>query len=78
MLIRTQIYLSNEIKQELEKISKKERVSMGKMIRKILKKSLIENREFQNGNDMLELTKLKIKGGPKDLSSRADEYLYGK
>lgn len=78
MMIRTQIYLPSEIKKELEKISRKESIPMGEMIRKILKKSLIDNREFRKGNDMIELTKLRLKGGPRDLSSKLDEYLYSK
>lgn len=33
-------------------------------------------RKFTTGNNLLKLAGLKLKGGPRDLSSRLDAYLY--
>ena len=80
-MIRTQIYLTPEIKRELDLLKKRDGLGMGQVIRKVLHAALIKDRSFPNkqkkGNGLLELAKLGIKGGPKDLSARMDEYLYG-
>lgn len=50
---------------------------MAELVRKILKTGLAEKEIFlEKGNDLLKLTKLKIRGGPKDLSGKLDSYLY--
>jgi hypothetical protein len=36
----------------------------------------VEKRQM-TGKDLLKFSKLKIRGGPKDLSNRIDYYLYG-
>lgn len=33
-------------------------------------------RKFTTGNNLLKLSELRLKGGPRDLSSRLDTYLY--
>lgn len=77
-MIRTQIYLTAEIKRELDKIKKREGKPIGEIIRKILHKAIIIDRKEQKGNGLLELSKYAMKGrGPKDLSEHMDDYLYG-
>jgi len=77
-MLRTQIYLPEEYHEELGLIARKMNVPKAVVIRKILKKALQNKKEFvTKGNDLLSLAKLKIKGGPKDLSAKFDSYLYG-
>jgi hypothetical protein len=44
----------------------------------ILKNIVIKDRKEMTAWDLLDLAKLKIKGGPKDLSERAKFYIYSK
>jgi hypothetical protein len=44
----------------------------------ILKNVVIKDRKEMTALDLLDLAKLKIKGGPKDLSERAKFYIYSK
>lgn len=78
MMLRTQIYLPEEYHHELAIIAHNLGVPKAVVIRKILKKALKNKEELiGGGNDLLALSKLKIKGGPKDLSAKLDSYLYG-
>ncbi len=52
--------------EEKNKIERNLRLLLIKKIKKVAFK----------GNDLLDLAKLKIKGGPKDLSQKLDSYLY--
>lgn len=50
---------------------------MAEIVRVILERGLEKKEEFiGEGSDLVELNKLQLKGGPRDLSSRFDEYLY--
>lgn len=77
-MLRTQIYLPEEYHQELAIIAHNLGVPKAVVIRKILKKAL-KNKEdlIGKGNNLLSLSKLNFKGGPKDLSANLDSYLYG-
>lgn len=76
-MLRTQIYLPEEIYQELVLWARKMDLPMAEVVRKILKTGLKKKEEFlEKGNDLLALTRLKISGGPKDLSKKFDFYLY--
>jgi hypothetical protein len=76
-MLRTQIYLPEETHQELILWAKKMDLPMAEVVRRILKSGLKQKEGFlEKGNDLLTLTKLKIKGGPLDLSKKLDLYLY--
>lgn len=48
-----------------------------KKAEELLRLFVIKNTDFmQHGSDLKEMAKLGIKGGPRDLSSRLDFYLY--
>jgi len=50
---------------------------MAEIVRKFINAGLDRKEEFlEKGNDLLALTKLKIKGEPKNLSKKLDFYLY--
>lgn len=78
-MVRTQIYLEEEIHKALSKLARQEKASMAKIARDILKEG-IEKRKTTDtsGKDVLEgLLTSAITGGPNDLSKNIDHYLYG-
>lgn len=77
-MLRTQIYLPEEFRSQLNDLADKLDLSMAAVIRMILKKGLQKKEEIMiKRNDLWKLANLKIKGGPKDLSKKLDYYLYG-
>jgi len=46
-------------------------------LNRILKRIRIKEKTPMRGEELLEFTRLKIKGGRKDLSEKTDYYLYG-
>lgn len=77
-MLRTQIYLPEEFRSQLNDLADKLDLSMAAVIRMILKKGLQKKEEIMTRrNDLWKLANLKIKGGPKDLSKKLDYYLYG-
>lgn len=77
-MLRTQIYLPEDCHSELTDLAQKAGVPMSEIIRKMLKVELKEKDKYlTKGNSLASLAKLKITGGPKDLSAKFDSYLYG-
>ena len=80
MMIRTQVYLPEELHQELMFLSKTEKVNFSTLIREGAKvlierkrtKKLRKNKGWGKG-----FIGACSKGGPKDLASKIDYYLYG-
>ena len=76
-MLRTQIYLPEETHQELTLWARKMDLPMAEVARRIIKTGLEKKEKFfEKGNDLLLLAKLKIRGGPKDLSQKLDFYLH--
>lgn len=77
-MIRTQIYLDKDIHEDLTALAKKERESMAKIARDILKEGLQKRKSLdKSGKKVLKkLIGIKAKGGPSDLSENLDHYLY--
>lgn len=76
-MLRTQIYLPEEIHSELLEWARKMELPMAELVRRLIKAGLQRKESlFEKGNDLLKLAKLKIKGGPTDLSEKLDSYLY--
>lgn len=77
-MVRTQIYLPIEYQEELAIMAREQGVPKAVIIRRIIKKSLGKKiNSIKDTSPLLSLAKLNFKGGPKDLSSRIDYYLYG-
>ena len=60
-------------------ITKKEYKELYKLkerLDNILKTTIVKEKQIMRGGDLLTFSKLKIKGGPKDLSRKMDSYLY--
>ena len=75
-MIRTQIYLPTSMYQQLVAWAQQINQPMAGVIRMLVTKGLNE-RQKKPMNNLADLAKLNITGGPKDLSSKMDEYLYG-
>lgn len=73
-MIRTQIYLPEAMVRKLRAIRSQQKRAVGEIIREAVEKFLNDQKDE---NDILELTKLELSGGPKDLSDNLDAYLYG-
>lgn len=78
-MIRTQIYLDKDIHKDLTVLARQEKESMAKVARDILKEGIQKRKKLdKSGKEVLrKLLSLKIKGGPTDLSTNLDYYLYG-
>lgn len=76
-MLRTQIYLPEEIHSELNEWARKMELPMAELVRRIIRAGLQKKEElFKKGNDLLKLKRLKLRGGPTDLSQKLDSYLY--
>lgn len=74
-MIRTQVYLPQDLYNQLLMVARQESLPLAKIIRSALTKGL--KTSLKKDNDLLGLAGLKITGGPKDLSGNLDKYLYG-
>lgn len=75
--IRTTIYLDEDLYMRAKKKALEERTTLTELIKRSLKKEIIKKGQKKSDlNDLFTLGNLGITGGPKDLSSRLDEYLY--
>ncbi len=76
-MLRTQIYLPEEIFPPLDEMAGQFKVPRSAVIRLILQTGLKSRTEwFPRGNDLWKMADLKIKGGVKNLSQNLDNYLY--
>jgi len=78
-MIRTQIYLDEYIHKDLNILAKQEKESMAKVARDLLREGIQRRKKLdKSGKEILKrLLAMKIRGGPSDLSSNLDHYLYG-
>ena len=77
-MIRTQVYLPEELYQNISLVAEKEKKAKAEVIRQALEESLAKKRKSV-GATLMELAKLGKKlniKGPKDLSTNHDKYLY--
>lgn len=78
-MIRTQIYLPEDLYREIDIAATKEKKPKAHIIRDALKKGLAKKRQETIGEAFLRLSKLGKElnaRGPKDLSVNHDKYLY--
>mgnify|MGYP001576370652 CR=1 FL=1 len=77
-MLRTQVYLTEELYQEINLLAQKERKASAQVLRELLIEGLSQKKKRTSiGNALLTLSKIKAHG-PKDLSTNIDEYLYSK
>jgi len=79
LMIRTQVYFPEDLHRELFLLAKKENLAMAELVRQFVKIGVrIKRSKKSSGETLLKLASDAVKGLPKDLSNRHDEYLYGK
>lgn len=82
IMIRTQIYIPEEIHQATKLLAKKQGRTLAELIRSFIAVGIIEEKKKVKTPSLDRLIKLGVKGGPKDLSRNFDKYLvesiYGK
>ena len=77
-MIRTQIYLPEDLYQEVKIVAKKESKKSAQVMRDLLSEGLIRRKKKGTiGEALLYLSTVAVKGGPPDLSTNHDKYLYG-
>lgn len=75
-MIRTQIYLPEDLYREIDIVATKEKKPKAHIIRDALKKGLAKKKQETIGEAFRRLTAIAVKGGPSDLSVNHDKYLY--
>ena len=79
IMIRTQIYIPEEIHQATKFLAQKQGKSMAELLRSFITIGVVEERKKKKKQRSLSsLARLGIKSGPKDLSKNIDKYLYQK
>lgn len=78
-MIRTQIYIPDDIHRQLVSMANYQKKSMAELVRDFLEQGLKKelNADYTGIKTLQALSKLNLKGGPKDLSKNLDHYLYG-
>lgn len=76
-MLRTQIYLPEELSQELKLLALKEAKTTAEVIRKLLKEGLKKQKKKSTGAFLEKLASMAGRGH-KDLSSNFYDYAYGK
>lgn len=75
IMIRTQIYIPEEIHQATKFLAQKQGKSMAELLRSFITMGVIEEKKKIKTPSLDRLIKLGVKGGPKDLSKNFDKYL---
>lgn len=78
-MIRTQIYIPEITHKELTKLAEVKGQSMAQVVRDFIEEGVKKATEIDyTGKTVLRnLLDMKLTGGPKDLSTNLDHYLYG-
>ena len=77
-MIRTQIYLPKKQYEDVKLRASIAGKPAAEIIRDLIDKGLtVKQERSANKNGLLKLANLGITGGPKDLASKLDDYLYG-
>lgn len=79
IMVRTQVYVPDNIHRQLIQEARKEGSSMAHLVRDFIEAGLQHKKNTdQSGSSAIEaLLRMSVKGGPKDLSANLDKYLYG-
>lgn len=74
-MIRTQIYVPEVLHNRVKLLAKKQKKPFAEILREFIKQG-IKDQQRTKTKSLESLTKLKITGGPKDLSKNMDKYLF--
>lgn len=73
-MIRTQVYLTEDLYYRIQLEAKRVQKKAAEVVRELLHSGL-QKRQANAGKALLDIAKIGVKG-PKDFSSRIDDYLY--
>ena len=78
-MIRTHVYLTEELARDIKLLAKREKKREAEVIRKLLSEGLKSTPQVKRESTGASLLRLAAIGGtgPADLSQRLDDYLYG-
>ncbi len=77
-MIRTQIYIPETLHHKLQRLAEEKRQPLAAIVRQFLEDGVQKTREDVSGKTTIKnLLKLQATGGPRDLSTNLDHYLYG-
>ncbi len=76
-MIRTQIYIQETLHERAKTIARNKKQSLANLYRGFIAGGLQTAEKKRRGNSLDSLIKLNLKGGPRDLSTNIDHYLYG-
>ena len=74
-MLRTQLYLPEDLRREIDVVARKEKKPAAQVIRELLKTGINARQQESIGHAFARLALVKAKG-PKDLSANLDQYLY--
>lgn len=77
-MIRTQIYIPDVLHQTAKNLAAQRNESLAELLRKFISQGIVQEKKKKKIQFLSNLSELKIKGGPKDLSKNLDNYLYGR
>ena len=75
-MIRTQIYIPDNLHQTAKFIAMHKDESLAKLLRQFIARGVKDEKRKLKTKSLSSLAKLNITEGPKDLSSNMDKYLY--
>ena len=73
-MIRTQIYIPETLHERAKGVARNKKKSVANLYREFIADGL---KKTTKTGDLTSLVKLRLKGGPKNLSRDIDKYLYG-
>lgn len=75
-MIRTQIYIPESLHQTAKMLAYQRDESLAKLLRNLIADGIKKEKKKTKPKSLNSLIKLNLTGGPKDLSSNMDKYLY--
>jgi len=74
-MIRAQLYIPETLHERAKSVARSKKQSLANLYRGFITKGLETSKN--RGGDLTSLVKLRLRGGPKNLSRDIDKYLYG-
>lgn len=75
-MIRTQIYIPDDLHRSAKAVARRGEEHLAELLRRLIDTGIREELKKLKPKTLVSLTKLNITGGPKDLSSNMDKYIY--
>lgn len=77
-MIRTQVYLDDDVYTQVRLLAQAQNQPAAAIIRKYIRAGVVKTKKKWNAREaLLLLAKHAGKGGPRDLATNLDDYLYG-